>query len=115
MKLRQRQIKYFNYVVQKYGGSWKLVNDVLILENENDYFYFEHIQRIKNQEKMIYIAWHKNTYGDINGFHKQACLANLNKLFFRCATHKLRCIEGRQYCRRDFTEDFQEFCHKISF
>lgn len=113
MRLRQRQIKYFDHVVRKYGGSWKFVNDTLILENKDDYFYFEHVQRIGKPEKMIYIAWHKNTYGDINGFHKQVCLANLNKIFFRCATHSLRCAERRQYCRKDFIEDFQEFLQEI--
>ena len=47
IKFKQSQADYFNYVIQKYGGSWKLFEGVIILQNEDDYFRIERNDVVK--------------------------------------------------------------------
>ena len=37
IEFKQSQADYFNYVIQKYGGSWELSEGVIILQNEDDF------------------------------------------------------------------------------
>ena len=106
IEFKQSQADYFNYVIQKYGGNWELSEGVIILQNEDDYFRIEHNNVTSGK---LYTAWHKNHFHNKNDFHKQLSLHNLRKLFFRCATHKMRCKEKRCYKRSDYIQDMEDY------
>ena len=69
IEFKQSQADYFNYVIQKYGGSWELSEGVIILQNEDDYFRIEHNNVTTGK---LYTAWHKNHFNNKNDFHKLA-------------------------------------------
>lgn len=83
------------YIINLYGGSYIIENNILYFGNDKDEFYCD----LQNKtDKNKYRFWHR--YKGQEDYHRQIDRKNIVAGLYQCLTHKNR-YENIPYCRQN--------------